>query len=342
MASGTGIRLNGALSILLVVLLVLGGMASMTSLEMDDTAATDNSGNTNEKAASDSTSLKSDDAWIERCNNLDDGIPTDRNLGEWDLSTSIRERNTAAGRQANEPDNSSDNTTEVDWHLPDHISVSRTDSGYVVSIIDANGVTTTTNYSRENFSSFLEEHGWAPHNDSTHDNESRDRGDLREMIGNLREACESGDDESCRELRVLMERLRNSHGERGEREEAPEISLELLEDGTIIAHREFSDGHLEYDIISTSEKGEKTIVRVTPWSTDIIYPQPAQNHRGDGDWMRGEMGGNELLIDFAGEMNEEDFRVKCQQLLLKNDKPLDINFIDFERAPMERHSDRDE
>ncbi|MDP6379101.1 MAG: FCD domain-containing protein [Candidatus Thalassarchaeaceae archaeon] len=342
MAVGSGMRLNGAMSILLVVLLILGGMASMSSLEMNDASASD--GNDANDKLQDNSKENSNDL-LEKCEsfrekNLDD------DLGEW---THLREQHkfdwdktrpvdfSTEGRQSSDSANNTTNN-EVDWHLPDHITVVRTDFGYTISIIDDNGVTTTENYTEEDFTQFLVRFGWEPNtNDGELEDDERDRGEIREMVANLREACSNGDEDACRELRAVMERLREAR-DRADREEVPEISLEFLDDGTIVAHREFSDGNFEYDIISTGDNGDLSIVRVSAWGTDVIHPKPPkEDRRGE----KGEKGNFESPHDFSEKMSDEDFRAKCQELLGENERtPIDVDSDRLDRVPMERESER--
>ena len=68
MAVGSGMRLNSAMSILLVALLILGGMASMSSLEMSDASATGGNQDSDEIAKGDMK--ESNKEWLDKCNNL--------------------------------------------------------------------------------------------------------------------------------------------------------------------------------------------------------------------------------------------------------------------------------
>jgi hypothetical protein len=312
MASGTGIRLNGALSILLVMLLVLGGMASMSSLEMNDAAAAGDSGN--DAAKSDekkdaSTLEKSESAWLERCKEMKSNMP-DR--GDWDKDGEkpIRERD-AAGRQADtngnndSTDNNSDNTdADVDWHLPDNIEVSRTALGeYVIRIVNANGTVSEEIVTEEGFALFLRNHGWAT-TDEVEENQTD---------------------------RVEHERVR---------EEMAALDLEILDDGTIIITRTRGEW-VEYEIIRTSEDGSTTVIRVNPRGTEVVHPQPPREHHqreNMGDRDRGE-DGFAPLFSFAGEMNE-DVMDRCKELM-QNDKPtIDVDVLRLDRPVAERDEQR--
>ncbi|HIG20259.1 MAG TPA: hypothetical protein EYQ78_05765 [Candidatus Poseidoniales archaeon] len=300
MASGTGIRLNGALSILLVLLLVLGGMASMSSLEMNDTAAAGDSGNdaanSNEKKT-DSTLDKSESAWLERCKEMKTNMP-DR--GDWDMNSdsALRDRYTATGRQADNngnndsTDNNSDNTNvDVDWHLPDNIVVSRTTSGeYVIRIVNTDGTVTEEVVTQEEFALFLRNHGWA-----TTDEVEQNQTD-----------------------RVEPDRVR---------EEMAGLDLEFLDDGTIIVTRTHGDW-VEYEIIRTSEDGSTTVIRVNPRGTEVIHPEPAraQHHRENmGDRDRGE-GEFSPLFSFAGEM-DEGVMERCLELMQSDKRTIDVDVL---------------
>lgn len=311
MASGTGIRLNGALSILLVLLLVLGGMASMSSLEMNDTAAAGDSGNdaanSNEKKT-DSTLDKSESAWLERCKEMKN-VVLDR--GDWDMNSDSpdRDRYTATGRQADNNGNndSTDNNTDdvVDWHLPDNIVVSKTASGeYVIRIVNTDGTVTEEVVTEEEFAVFLRNHGWA-----TTDGVEQDQTD-----------------------RVEPDRVR---------EEMAGLDLEILDDGTIIITRTRGDW-VEYEIIRTSEDGSTTVIRVSPRGTEVIQPQPARekHHRENmGDRDRGE-GDFSPLFSFAGEM-DEGVMERCRELM-QNDRPtFDVDVLRMDHPLAERDAQRD-
>jgi len=312
MASGTGIRLNGALSILLVMLLVLGGMASMSSLEMNDAAAAGDSGN--DAAKSDekkdaSTLEKSESAWLERCKEMKSNMP-DR--GDWvkDEEKPLRERD-AAGRQADtnenndSTDNNSDNTdADVDWHLPDNIEVSRTALGeYVIRIVNANGTVSEEIVTEEGFALFLRNHGWAA-TDEVEENQTD---------------------------RVEHER---------DRDEMAALDLEILDDGTIIITRTRGEW-VEYEIIRTSEDGSTTVIRVNPRGTEVVHPQPPREHHqreNMGERDRGEEG-FAPLFSFAGEMNE-DVMDRCKELM-QNDKPTkDVDVLRLDRPVAEREEQR--
>jgi len=345
MAVGSVMRLNSAMSILLVALLVLGGMASMSSLEMNDASAAD--GNDANEKMQDNSKEKSNSEWLEKCEDLKNK-DFDKDLGDWahlrgeksfEWDRNKDEVKSTNGRQS---DNSSDNNTvedtdEIDWHLPDYISVEITDSGYSVTIRDELGLT-TENYTEEEFSSFLERFGWESNAEGDErDDENRNRTDYRERVENLRESCENGDDDSCLELRGIMARLREGR-DRGEREEIPDISLELLDDSTIIAHREFSNGNFEYDIISTADNGDLTIVRVSAWGTDVIHPQPTKNDRNEEKRDKGHFESAHKSLE---NMSDRDFRAMCKEHLGDEERtPIDVNFERLDRAPMERESER--
>ena len=312
MPSGTGIRLNGALSILLVMLLVLGGMASMSSLEMNDAAAAGDSGN--DAAKSDekkdaSTLDKSESAWLERCKEMKSNMP-DR--GDWDKDGEkpLRERDTA-GRQAdtngnnNSTYNNSDNTdADVDWHLPDNIEVSRTALGeYVIRIVNANGTVSEEIVTEDGFALFLRNHGWAT-TDEVEENQTD---------------------------RVEHERVR---------EEMAALDLEILDDGTIIITRTRGEW-VEYEIIRTSKDGSTTVIQVNPRGTEVVHPQPSREHHqreNMGDRDRGE-DGFAPLFSFAGEMNE-DVMDRCKELM-QNDKPtIDVDVLRLDRPVAERDEQR--
>ena len=311
MASGTGIRLNGALSILLVMLLVLGGMASMSSLEMNDTAASGDSGNddadSNEKKA-DSTLEKSESAWLERCKEMKSNTP-DRDDWTRGVETPLRDRDSATGRQANNDennestDNNSDSTdVDVDWHLPDNIAVSRTAIGeYVIRIVGANGNVTEEVLTEDGFAVFLRSHGWDTPDDVEQNQTDRD---------------------------YLV------------REEMAALDLKILDDGTIIVTRTRGDW-VEYDIIRTSEDGSTTVIRVNARGTEVVHPQPArENHHREnmGDRDKGE----EVfapLFSFAGEI-DEGVMDRCRELM-QNDKPtIDVDILRIDRTAAEHDAKR--
>jgi hypothetical protein len=311
MASGTGIRLNGALSILLVLLLVLGGMASMSSLEMNDTAAAGDSGNdavnSNEKKT-DSTLDKSESAWLERCKEMKN-VVLDR--GDWEMNSDspLRDHYAATGRQADNNGNndSTDNNTDdvVDWHLPDNIVVSRTASGeYVIRIVNTDGTVTEEVVTEEEFAVFLRNHGWA-----TTDEVEQDQTD-----------------------RAEHDRVR---------EEMAALNLEILDDGTIIVTRTRGDW-IEYEIIRTSEDGSTTVIRVSPRGTEVIHPQPArENHHREnmGDRDRGE-GDFSPLFSFAGEM-DEGVMERCRELMQSDKRTIDVDVLRIDHPLAERNAQRD-
>lgn len=312
MASGTGIRLNGALSILLVMLLVLGGMASMSSLEMNDAAAAGDSGddaaNSDEKKDA-STLEKSESAWLERCKQMKSNMP-DRSDWDKDDEKPLRDRD-AAGRQADNSgnndstDNNSDNTdADVDWHLPDNIVVSRTTSGeYVIRIVDADGTVTEEVVTEEGFALFLRNHGWTT-TDEVQENQT--------------------------------DRVEHDWVQ----EEMAGLDLEILDDGTIIITRTRGEW-VEYEIIRTSEDGSTTVIRVNPRGTEVVHPQPPREHHqreNMGDRDRGE-GGFAPLFSFAGEM-DEGIMDRCKELM-QNDKPtIDVDVLRLDRPVAERDEQR--
>ncbi len=312
MASGTGIRLNGALSILLVMLLVLGGMASMSSLEMNDAAAAGDSGddaaNSDEKKDA-STLEKSESAWLERCKQMKSNMP-DRSDWDKDDEKPLRDRD-AAGRQADNSgnndstDNNSDNTdADVDWHLPDNIEVSRTASGeYVIRIVDADGTVTEEVVTEEGFALFLRNHGWTT-TDEVQENQT--------------------------------DRVEHDWVQ----EEMAGLDLEILDDGTIIITRTRGEW-VEYEIIRTSEDGSTTVIRVNPRGTEVVHPQPPREHHqreNMGDRDRGE-GGFAPLFSFAGEM-DEGIMDRCKELM-QNDKPtIDVDVLRLDRPVAERDEQR--
>ncbi len=347
MAVGSGMRLNSAMSILLVALLILGGMASMSSLEMSDASATGGNQDSDEIAKGDMK--ESNKEWLDKCNNqghenldyMKDDWADFSERSRSDILNSYRlgpKSDGAEGRDSGEENNTEDSSDEIDWHLPDHITVIRTDFGYTISIID-DEVTITENYTDEEFALFLERFGWESESedDRVREEGERDREEIRERVGELRESCSNGDDDSCRELRGLMERFRHNQGEdnrdRDHREDKPVVRLERLDDGTIIAHREFSDGSHEYDIISTADNGEITLVRVTSWGTQVIHPQS----QGGMD----KKANSDSFHDFSAKMGEEDFRAKCHELLGGETSPkMDLDFDKLERVPTEQKSER--
>ena len=313
MTSGTGIRLNGALSILLVMLLVLGGMTSMSSLEMNDTAAAGDSSNDaadSDERKADLTLEKSKSAWLERCKEMKSNMP-DRDDWDWKVETPLRDRDAATGRQANNDgnndstDNNSDNTdVDVDWHLPDNIAVSRTATGeYVIRIVGANGTITEEILTEDGFTVFLRSHGW-----DTTDEVEQNQTD-----------------------RVEHDRVRD---------EMAALDLEILDDGTIIITRTRGDW-VEYDIIRTSEDGSTTVIRVNARGTEVVHPQLArENHHREnmGDRDRGE-DGFAPLFSFAGEM-DEGVMDRCRELM-QNDKPtIDVDVLRINRPVAERDAQR--
>ncbi|HIG20675.1 MAG TPA: hypothetical protein EYQ78_07965 [Candidatus Poseidoniales archaeon] len=313
MTSGTGIRLNGALSILLVMLLVLGGMASMSSLEMNDTAAAGDSGNdaanSDEKKAG-LTLEKSESAWLERCKEMKSNMP-DRNDWAWEVETPLRDRDAATGRQANNDgnnestDNNSDNTdVDIDWHLPGNIVVSRTASGeYVIRIVSADGTVTEEVLTEDGFAVFLRNHGW-----DTTDEVEQNQTDI-----------------------VEHDRVR---------EEMAALDLEILEDGTIIITRTRGDW-IEYEIIRTSEDGSTTVIKVNPRGTEVVHPQPPREHHqreNMGDRDRGEEG-FAPLFSFAGEMNE-DVMDRCRELMQNDKTTIDVDVLRIGRPLAERDAQR--
>jgi hypothetical protein len=313
MASGTGIRLNGALSILLVMLLVLGGMASMSSLEMNDSAAAGDSGNdavNSDEKKTDSTLDKSESAWLERCKEMKN-VVIER--GDWDMNsdTPLRDSHAATGRQADNngnndsTDNNSDNTnTDVDWHLPDNIAVSRIASGeYVIRIVDSDGTVTEEVITEEEFSLFLRNHGW-----NTTDEVEQNQTD-----------------------RVEHERVR---------EEMAALDLEILDDGTIIITRTRGDW-VEYEIIRTSEDGSTTVIRVSPRGTEVVNPQPSRDrhHRENMDDRDRDEERFAPLFSFAGEMNE-DIMGRCQELMQSDKRTIDVDVLRIDHPPAERDAQR--
>ena len=202
MALGSGIRLNSAMSILLVALLILGGMASMSSLEMSDASASGGNENSDDSSSKSNLKAGSNAEWLDKCKdyNLDDS------KADW-LGFNERSRTDflnihrlqevsedAEGRESADNNTAETESDEVDWHLPDYVTVVRTEVGYTISIIDA-GVTNTENYTEEEFAIFLERFGWESEEDESAERE-RDRDEIRERVADLREACENGDGDS--------------------------------------------------------------------------------------------------------------------------------------------------
>ncbi len=341
MASGTGIRLNGALSILLVMLLVLGGMASMSSLEMNDAAAAGDKGD--DTADSDerkdaSTLEKSESAWLERCKQMKNG-GFDR--GDWDMNSAapLRDSATASGRQGDEnndddstdnhDDHSSDNhdddstdnhdddstdnhdehsedgNTDVDWHLPDNIEVFRTAYGdYVIRIVHDDGTVTEEVVTEEEFAEFLSNHGW----DTTDEVEE-----------------------------PQTDRVEHDHV----REEMVGLELEFLDDGTILITRTHGDW-VEYEIIRTSEDGSTTVIRVSPRGTEVVHPEPARNnhHRENmGDRDRGE-GEFAPLFSLAGGMDDGVYE-RCSDLMGTDKPTVTVDVLRIDRPDAERDTYHD-
>ena len=344
MALGSGIRLNSAMSILLVALLILGGMASMSSLEMSDASASGGNENSDDSSSKSNLKAGSNAEWLDKCKdyNLDDS------KADW-LGFNERSRTDflnihrlqevsedAEGRESADNNTAETESDEVDWHLPDYVTVVRTEVGYTISIIDA-GVTNTENYTEEEFAIFLERFGWESEEDESAERE-RDRDEIRERVADLREACENGDGDSCRELRGLMERFRQEYDQRDRHErDPPALRLDHLDDGTIIAHREFSDGSIQYDIISTADDGEITVVRVSAWGTEVIHPQEKGEHR-KGEFEKKDT--SDSFHKFSSSMSEEDIKKNCQEFFGDSSPRMDIDFDRLERVPVEQKSER--
>ncbi len=281
----------------------------MSSLEMNDAAAAGDSGN--DAAKSDdrkdaSTLDKSESAWLERCKEMKSHMP-DR--GDWDKDGEkpLRDRDAATGRQADNngnndsTDNNSDNTdTDVDWHLPDNIEVSRTALGeYVIRIVNANGTVSEEIVTEEGFALFLRNHGWTATDEV--EQEQTDR--------------------------VEHDRVRD---------EMATLDLEILEDGTIIITRTRGEW-VEYEIIRTSEDGSTTVIRVNPRGTEVVHPQPPREHHQRENMGDRDRGGEGFapLFSFAGEMNE-DVMEGCKELM-QNDKPtIDVDVLRLDRPVAER------
>lgn len=313
MASGTGIRLNGALSILLVMLLVLGGMTSMSSLEMNDTAAAGDSGDDavkSDEKKTDSTLDKSESAWLERCKEMKNVV---LERGDWDMNsdTPLRDSHTAAGRQADDnenndsTDNNSDNANiDVDWHLPDNIAVSRIASGeYVIRIVDSDGIVTEEVITEDAFALFLRNHGW-----DTTDEVEQNQTD-----------------------RVEHDQVR---------EEMAGLDLEILDDGTIIITRTRGDW-VEYEIIRTSEDGSTTVIRVSPRGTEVVNPQPSRdrNHRENMDDRDRDEERFAPLFSFADEM-DEGVMERCRELMQSDKGTIDVDVLRIDRPLAEREAQR--
>ena len=318
----------------------------MTSLEMDDSAATDNnsdnSSNQDETATErgdSSNSLgisSSDSAWMRNCRNLgeqeiniDLPLPVDRpervpstrgrqanspgdhndsnNDGNYYHNESTDSNHNSSNHNDSDGDGQTDEaengnasqSDEIDWHLPDHISVDRTSTGgYVVRIVHDDGTVTEEALNADEFSEFLQTHGWniGDQTDETeHDWVDDERIHDHDMIDS---------DEWVHDWVEL---------------DPPSIELEILDDGTIIVVRESGD-EITYDIIRTGEDGSTTIIRVTPWGTEIVSPHGERDHsmprhRGDDSWGGEEMG---PLFAQTGEMSEDQIR-RCRENLPRGD-----------------------
>ena len=297
MALGSGMRLNGVLSILLVMLLVFGGLASMSSLEMEDSSGAD----ANEKKDNDNKNLKSmsDSDLLEKCQKNDDYRENPRYIKdmEWNLndkellrdSSKVEKDNLdTLSRQISDRDydenqisgREESNSSEIDWHLPEHITVQITDYGYLITIENRNGTVVTENLTEEHFARFLESHGWDSDDRNIDENRGNDyREGLRERISQLRLACADGDDDSCQELRGMMARLSNQrdnreHHDDRERGESG-INIEYIDDGTVLVSRD--NNH--YEIINFDNNGEVTIVEIGPKGTKVIHPPSEKMER---------------------------------------------------------------
>ena len=325
----SGMRLNGVLSILLVALMVLGGMASLSSLQMSDAAA---AGDSSADAGDENTDRDRDSGALSiRIAGLDD---CDRSPSMVDVSPSPLRLDRTEGRQSDDPNHGEDDaeddeadghgdetdeedeTDEVDYHLPDHISVVRTATGgYVIRIVNEDGVVREEVLTAEEFSEFLEEHGW-----------------------NAEEQEEETDEVEHDWVTDEVEHDWVLDWD-FEVEEIPELNIEILDDGTIIIVREYDD-EIVYDIIQTSDDGKTTIIRVTPWDTEVIHPQPPQRQRGDdraGHGDRGGDGGMQPLLAFADDMSEDE-RDRCKEMLAPNRPEIDTDFVRPDFVPRERDS----
>jgi hypothetical protein len=288
-------------------------MASMSSLEMNDSAAAGDSGNdavNSDKKKTDSTLDKSESAWLERCKEMKN-VVIERGDRDMNSDTPLRDSHAATGRQADNngnndsTDNNSDNTnTDVDWHLPDNIAVSRIASGeYVIRIVDSDGTVTEEVITEEEFSLFLRNHGW-----NTTDEVEQNQTD-----------------------RVEHERVR---------EEMAALDLEILDDGTIIITRTRGDW-VEYEIIRTSEDGSTTVIRVSPRGTEVVNPQPSRDrhHRENMDDRDRDEERFAPLFSFAGEMNE-DIMGRCQELMQSDKRTIDVDVLRIDHPPAERDAQR--
>ncbi len=351
MAVGSGIRLNGALSILLVILLVLGGMASMTSLESGDAALssegsadeTDDgrtTGETTNNEVSSEAQLRElcQQVWNRMDGNEDRDQPMPRLFtadsadgrqsdsagnhhgndsgghdgagdGHGDSGNHGDDSNDPSGNHhgdgANDHDgghdgggDGHDDPSDHDWHLPDYISVQRTATGdYVIRITHDDGTVTEEVLTAEEFAEFLEDWGWQtdPETDEQHDWVDED------------EEHDWSDE--------WLEDWAHDWVE----EEIPEIAMEILDDGTIIIVRDNGD-YVEYDIIRTSDSGETTIIRVTPWATEVIHPSPeAQQQWRGGSGAHDEWGGEMApLLDVNIDYDEETMQ-RCRRMMHDNE-----------------------
>jgi hypothetical protein len=322
-------RLNGALSILLVALMVLGGMASLSSLQMGDASAADesnadasSSANSDRDAASGSPYMRI--AGLDDCSTsgILDRVPVpfalDRVRTEGRLSDDPNhgdddENDEADGHDDEGDGHGDDESDAVDYHLPDYITVHRTATGgYVIRIVNDEGVLREEVLTAEEFAEFLEEYGWNAGDEV--DEEEHDWVDEEEHDWVTDEWVHDWVDE----------------------EEVPEIRIEILDDGTIIVVREFGD-EIEYDIIRTDDDGKTTIIRVTPWDTEVIHPQPPQRHRG-ADRPHGDRdggGGMQPLLSFADDMSEEE-RERCKEMLAQNRPDVEPGVAHPDLAPRER------
>ena len=136
----------------------------MSSLEMSDASASGGNENSDESSSKVDSKSASNAEWLDKCkdyNKVDSKADwsdfNERSRLDVLDNYRLQERTEGAeGRESSEDNVTETDSDEIDWHLPEHVTVVRNEAGYTISIID-DGVTTTENYTEEEFAVFLAE-----------------------------------------------------------------------------------------------------------------------------------------------------------------------------------------
>lgn len=275
---------------LLVFLMVMGGMASMSSLELNDASASDASGESKDSAAS--SNFDVNDCYSLGKSPYQSVSMDATKLRIADVKTEGRDSDVEEEDEEEPMRNLPDSVLRAVAHqVPDgevidverhvegdsliyHVVVVRDDILYGIDVNSAGEVLDVERgyYEGEDDEWDLPEGvevertasgeyvlTWES-DDGQINEELLDGEELRRWLARL-----SHDDD---EREVGYDEWRR---ERGEDREEPEIHIEFMDDGTIVVAREGNFG-TSYDIIKTSEDGKTSIIRIDARGTEVIYP----------------------------------------------------------------------